>query len=319
MLLEENQKGFKPFQYPFAFDYWQAQQRMHWLPEEVCLTQDIFDYNHLLTEDERGVLIDVLRFFTQADVDVGDCYIDNYLRLFKPIEVRMMLTAFSNMETIHMQAYSHLVDTLGLPESEYTEFLKVPIMVEKHKLSEKKFQDKIELLKGLACYGGFVEGLQLFGSFSLLMNFQRFGLLRGLGQIVTWSVRDESLHSEGIIKLYHTLRKEYPECDTNVTKANILIQARNLLGMEMDFMDYLFRDGRKIRGVTCEELKDYLHHIYHMRIEMIGLKDDRVPKGKSLKYMEEVLNNVEYTNFFINKSTEYTKANMTGDWSDGYE
>ena len=69
---------------------------------------------------ERNLLTQIFRFFTQADVEVQDCYHDKYGRVFKPTEIKMMLTAFSNMETVHIAAYSHLLDTIGMPESEYS-------------------------------------------------------------------------------------------------------------------------------------------------------------------------------------------------------
>lgn len=313
MLLKTEQKGYKPFSYPWAFDAWKAQQKMHWLPEEVQLNEDIIDYKERLTDDERAVVTDVLRFFTQGDVDVGNCYIDKYLTMFKPVEVRMMLTAFSNMETIHMQAYSHLLDTLGLPESEYNKFMDIDCMRKKHE-NDIKIHDATELLQALAIYGGFVEGLQLFGSFAILMNFQRFGLLKGVGQIVTWSVRDETLHSESIIKLFHELAKE---SDINIRWLEVVIKRKALqaLNLEKDFLMYVFREGRKVRGIDFNSIYNYLKHLYHMRMDMLGFKrDEKVENGMCLQYMQDLLHSVEFANFFTSKSTEYTRANLTGEW-----
>ena len=313
MLLKTEQKGYKPFSYPWAFDAWKAQQKMHWLPEEVQLNEDVIDYKERLTDDERAVVTDVLRFFTQGDVDVGNCYIDKYLTMFKPVEVRMMLTAFSNMETIHMQAYSHLLDTLGLPESEYNKFMDIDCMRKKHE-NDIKIHDATELLQALAIYGGFVEGLQLFGSFAILMNFQRFGLLKGVGQIVTWSVRDETLHSESIIKLFHALAKE---SDINIRWLEVVIKrkAQLALNLEKDFLMYVFREGRKIRGIDFNSIYNYLKHLYHMRMDMLGFKrDEEVENGMCLQYMQDLLHSVEFANFFTSKSTEYTRANLTGEW-----
>ena len=313
MLLRNDRVCYNPFEYPWAFEAWQTQQRMHWLPEEVHLNDDIVDYNERLTDDERGVVNDILRFFTQADVDVGNCYIEKYLTQFKPTEVRMMLTAFSNMETIHMQAYSHLLDTLGLPEKEYTEFMAVPCMKAKHKNSVE-IVTEFDLLVALAVYGGFIEGLQLFGSFSIFMNFQRFGLLRGVGQIVTWSVRDESLHSESIIKLFHELRKEVKHSPETLESA-IKYKAREALALEHTFLQHVFRKHRKVRGIDFNGIYNYLKHVYHMRMNMLGYKDPVVKEGMCLPYMKDLLNSVEFVNFFTSKSTEYTKANLTGEWS----
>ena len=313
MLLKTEQKGYKPFLYPWAFDAWKAQQKMHWLPEEVQLNEDVIDYKERLTDDERAVVTDVLRFFSQGDVDVGNCFIDKYLTMFKSVEVRMMLTAFSNMETIHIQAYSHLLDTLGLPESEYNKFMDIDCMRKKHE-NDIEIHDAKELLQALAIYGGFVEGLQLFGSFAILMNFQRFGLLKGVGQIVTWSIRDETLHSESIIKLFHDLAKE---SDINIRWLEVVIKRKALLALnlEKEFLMYVFRDGRKVRGIDFNSIYNYLKHLYHMRMDMLGFKrDEKVESGMCLQYMQDLLHSVEFANFFTSKSTEYTRANLTGEW-----
>jgi len=158
--------SYKPFRYPWAFDFWQKQQQVHWMPEEVPLGEDLKDWSINLTDIEKNLLTQIFRFFTQSDVEVGANYMENYMPLFKPVEVRMMLASFSNMETIHIAAYALLLETIGMPDSEFS------------------------------------EGLQLFASFAMLMNFPRLNKMKGMGQIVTWSIRDESLHCEGMIKLF---------------------------------------------------------------------------------------------------------------------
>ena len=122
-LLKENHV-YKPFHYPFAYDAWLMQQRIHWLPEEVPLAEDVKDWKQNLTDKERNLLTQIFRFFTQADIEVNNCYMKHYSKVFKPTEVQMMLSAFSNMETIHVAAYSHLLDTIGMPEVEYSAFMK---------------------------------------------------------------------------------------------------------------------------------------------------------------------------------------------------
>src|SRR5919106_231528 len=222
MPLLEARKQYKPFEYPWAFEYWKRQQQIHWMPEEVPLGEDCRDWAQKLTEHERNLLTQIFRFFTQADVEVQDCYHDKYGRVFKPTEVKMMLTAFSNMETVHIAAYSHLLDTIGMPESEYSAFLQYKEMKDKHDYLSTFGDDTDEnIAKTLAMFGVFTEGLQLFGSFAMLMNFPRFNKMKGMGQIVSWSVRDESLHCEGIIKLFHTFVKER-DCLTKSVKEDML-------------------------------------------------------------------------------------------------
>jgi ribonucleoside-diphosphate reductase beta chain len=174
------------------------------MPEEVPLGEDCRDWAQKLTDHERNLLTQIFRFFTQADVEVQDCYHEKYGRIFKPTEIKMMLAAFSNMETVHIAAYSHLLDTIGMPESEYGMFLQYKEMKDKHDyLATFGVDTDEDIAKTLAMFGGFTEGLQLFASFAMLMNFPRFNKMKGMGQIVSWSVRDESLHCEGIIKLFH--------------------------------------------------------------------------------------------------------------------
>src|SRR3546814_3880674 len=132
MPLLEARKTYKPFEYPWAFDFWKRQQQIHWVPEEVPLGEDCRDWAQKISDHERNLLTQIFRFFTQADIEVQDCYHEKYGSVFKPTETKMMLTAFSNMETVHIAAYSHLLDTNGMPESEYGMFLPYKEMKEKH-------------------------------------------------------------------------------------------------------------------------------------------------------------------------------------------
>ena len=123
---------YKPFRYPWCYDAWLTQQRIHWLPEEVPLGDDVRDWQKNLTVEEKNLLTHIFRFFTQADVEVNNCYLRHYTTVFKPTEVLMMMTAFAAMETVHIAAYSHLLDTIGMPESEYSAFMKYKEMKDKY-------------------------------------------------------------------------------------------------------------------------------------------------------------------------------------------
>ena len=190
-------RAYKPFRYPWAYDFWQRQQLTHWMPEEVPLADDCGDWNKKLTDNERQLLTQLFRFFTQSDIDVGANYMENYMPLFKPVEVRMMLAAFSNMETVHIAAYALLLETIGMPETEFSAFLEYEQMQAKHDYLGTFGTDTPEdILTSMAVFGAFTEGLQLFASFAMLLNFPRFGKMKGMGQVVSWSVRDECVTPE---------------------------------------------------------------------------------------------------------------------------
>src|ERR1700712_3759021 len=191
------------------------------MPEEVPLGEDLKDWATKLNDRERNLLTQIFRFFTQSDVEVNDNYMERYARVFKPTEVKMMLAAFSNMETIHIAAYALLLETIGMPDSEFTAFLDYQAMRYKHDYMQRfGVETHADIARTLAMFGGFTEGLQLFASFAMLMNFPRFNRMKGMGQIVTWSVRDETLHCEGIPRLFHAFCAER-DCLTPAVRKDI--------------------------------------------------------------------------------------------------
>lgn len=318
MSLLEATKTYKPFQYPWAFDFWKRQQQTHWLPEEVPLGQDLQDWAHNLTQPEKNLLTQIFRFFTQADVEVQDCYHEKYGKVFKPTEVKMMLTAFSNMETVHIAAYSHLLDTIGMPEEEYGAFLEYAEMKDKHDYMQQFGVDNNEdILTTLAMFGGFTEGVQLFASFAMLMNFPRFNKMKGMGQIVAWSVRDESLHCEGIIRMFHEFARETGALTPEVQR-RITDHAQHVVQMEDNFIDLAFELG-PVEGMTPKDLKRYVRYITDWRLQQLGLKPIYMIEEHPLPWLIPLLNGVEHANFFETRATEYSKAATKGQWSDVWD
>ena len=262
--------SYKPFRYPWAYDYWQKQQQVHWMPEEVPLGEDLKDWSVNLNEVEKNLLTQIFRFFTQSDVEVGANYMENYMPLFKPVEVRMMLAAFSNMETIHIAAYALLLETIGMPDSEFSAFMEYEEMAAKHDyLGKFGVETEKDILTSMAVFGGFTEGLQLFASFAMLMNFPRLNKMKGMGQIVTWSIRDESLHCEGMIKLFHTFAQETGALTPGVAD-DIIDCAKTVVKLEDKFIDLAFEMG-PVEGMTSEDIKQYIRFIADWRLDQLGL------------------------------------------------
>src|SRR5205085_10300742 len=165
MPLLEARKQYKPFRYPWAYEYWKRQQQVHWMPEEVPLGEDLKDWATNLNDRERNLLSQIFRFFTQSDVEVNDNYMERYARVFKPTEVKMMLAAFSNMETIHIAAYALLLETIGMPDAEFTAFLDYQAMRDKHDYMQQVGGDsEADIARTLARSGRFTEDLPPFAS-----------------------------------------------------------------------------------------------------------------------------------------------------------
>ena len=309
---------YKPFHYPWAYDAWLQQQRIHWLPEEVPLADDVKDWQKNLTKEERNLLTQIFRFFVQADVEVNNCYMGHYSRVFKPTEVCMMLASFSNTETIHIAAYSYLLDTIGMPEVEYEAFLRIKEMRDKYEYMQSfNTSTKLDIAKTLAMFGAFTEGLQLFASFAILLNFPRFNKMKGMGQIVTWSARDETLHTNSIIRLFHTFLSENPEVKSKDFFEDLKNACSIVVGHEDSFIDKAFELGG-VEGLDAENVKKYIRYIADNRLNQLGINPIYNVGKNPLPYMDEMLNSLEHANFFESRATEYSRAATQGTWEEAF-
>lgn len=224
-----------------------------------------------------------------------------------------MLSAFAAMESIHVWAYSYLNDSLGLPESEYSAFLEYEEMRNKYNFfSEFEINTVQDLMVNLAVFGGFIEGVSLFSSFAILMNFPRLGKLKGVGQIVTWSIRDESLHSEGICRLFRDIMMENPGLWTPTLHNRIYEACKAMVALEDAFIDSVFAMG-PVPGLTAAEVKEYIRFTADKKL--IDLRLDKLYHAKNpLMWLETMVNAKEHTNFFENRATEYAKGAVVADW-----
>lgn len=320
MSLLVERKAYKPFQYPWAFEYWKKQQQAHWLPEEVPLADDVRDFKQKLTPAERNLVTHIFRFFTQSDIEIMDCYHEKYAKFFKPIEVKMMLVAFQNMETVHIAAYSHLLETLGMPDETYSQFLSYKEMKNKFDWLHGFDPDgtPLEIAKSLIAFSGATEGVSLFASFAMLLNFTRFNKMKGMGQIISWSVRDESLHCEGIARLFQTFIAEHPWLDRRELELAAYEIIDEAVRNEDAFIDLAFEMG-PVEGLTSTEMKQYIRSIADIRLQQLGFKKMYNIKETPLPWLVGVLNGVEYGNFFETRPTDYSKAASTGSWNDAYD
>ena len=310
---------YKPFSYPWAYDAWKIQQQIHWLPEEVPMSDDVNDWKHNLTPGEKHLLTQILRFFTQSDIEVNNCYMRHYASIFKPTEILMMLSAFSNMETIHIDAYSHLLDTLGMPEIEYQAFLKYKEMLDKYDYMQQfNVNSKEDIAKTLAVFGAFTEGLQLFASFAMLLNFQRFGKMKGMGQIIAWSIRDETLHTNCIIKLFKIFISENPEIWNDDLRKFLSETCQTIVKHEDAFIDLAFEVQEEIEGLNIHDVKKYIRYIADRRLNQLSLNEIYHIERNPLPWIDELLGAPEHTNFFENRATEYAKAATKGTWEEAF-
>lgn len=305
---------FKPFEYPKAFEFYEMHEKMHWLPNEVPLHQDVLDWKSKLSLQEKHFLTQIFRLFTQSDVDVAGAYANKYIPMFPKPEIRMMLLSFAAREAIHIQAYSHLIDTLGMPEATYKQFMEYEAMAEKHEFIEQFMgTDEQQIIQQIAVFSAFTEGMQLFSSFIMLLNFTRFNKMNGMGQIIAWSIKDESVHVEGMTWLFKEFLKEHKHIWTDALKSQLYGIAEKMVELEDKFIDLAFETGG-VEGLTIEEVKQYIRYIADRRLIGLGMKGIFKVKDNPLPWVEEILNAPEHANFFEQRATAYSKGALTGDW-----
>ena len=317
-MLTDNRDYFKPFSYPWAYEAWLQHEQAHWLHTEVPMAEDVKDWKKKLTAEEKQFLTNIFRFFTQGDIDVAGGYVKNYLPYFPQPEVRMMLMGFAAREALHIAAYSHLIETLGMPESTYNEFLEYQEMRDKHdyvtELSSKNGTLE-STATHIAVFSAFTEGMQLFSSFIMLLNFPRHGLMKGMGQIVTWSIVDETMHAENMIKLFKTFIKENNEIWNDDLKSKIYTIAEKMVELEDKFIDLSFANSH-MRELEAADVKQYIRYIADRRLISLGLKGIFKVKKNPLPWVEEMINAPVHGNFFENRVTDYAKGALKGNWSD---
>jgi ribonucleoside-diphosphate reductase beta chain len=316
--LSEERNYFKPFNYPWAYEAWLKHEQSHWLHTEVPMSEDVKDWKKKLSKEEKTFLTQIFRFFTQGDIDVAGGYVKNYLPYFPQPEVRMMLTGFAAREALHIAAYSHLIETLGLPETTYNEFLEYEAMREKHdyvmEISSKN-TTRENTATHIAVFSAFTEGMQLFSSFIMLLNFARHGKMKGMGQIITWSIVDETQHAESMIKLFRTYIEENREIWNDELKGKIYTIAERMVQLEDKFIDLAF-GVNQMEGLSSEDVKKYIRYIADRRLISLGLKGVFKVKKNPLPWVEEMINAPTHTNFFENRATDYAKGALSGNWGD---
>ena len=316
--LTDQRTYFKPFNYPWAYDAWLKHEQAHWLHSEVPMAEDVKDWKKKLTNEEKQFLTNIFRFFTQGDIDVAGGYVNNYLPYFPQPEIRMMLMGFAAREALHIAAYSHLIETLGMPESTYNEFLEYQEMKDKHDyvldLSSRN-GTLSSTAEHIAVFSAFTEGMQLFSSFIMLLNFPRHGIMKGMGQIVTWSIVDETMHAENMIRLFKEFIKENPEIWNDELKGKIYTIAEKMVELEDKFIDLCYANG-DMRELSAEDVKKYIRYIADRRLISLGMKGIFKVKKNPLPWVEEMINAPVHGNFFENRVTDYAKGALSGSWND---
>ena len=328
MSLFKERIPYKPFEYPIYYtEGWLKQAQAFWLHTEIPMQMDVKDWNETLTKEEKNLVGNILLGFAQTECAVSDYWTNMVTKWFPKHEIRQMAMMFGSQETIHATAYSYLNETLGLDN--FSAFLHEPAVAEKFELltetsAEWKHTDLIENEKArqevgrsLAIFSAFAEGVSLYSSFAVLYSFQMRNKLKGIGQQMKWSVRDESLHSRMGCHLFRHMCEEYPELQEQC-KDSIEQAAKLIVELETKFIDKMFEMG-DLENLKAEDLKEFIKARTNTKLKELGYEgifDYNKTKADTLDWFYHLTGGHTHTDFFAIRPTDYSKANEGEDWDD---
>ena len=313
MSLLDQSPAYKPFANPSFVNQAIEHDKLAWGEWECDLNEDVAQWKSgKISSSEKNFITQILRLFTQSDVIVGGSYVDVFLPRIKNNEARMMMLSFAQRETIHMRSYALLNDTLGFPESEYTAFLEYEAMADKIEFMQTFDPDTKQGLAKAIAQTVCNEGMSLFSAFVMLLNFQRFGKLKGMCEIVEWSIRDETMHVDGMTALFRQYITENPEVVTDEFKQSIYDMYRTAVTLEDKVIDLAFELGA-MEGITQIEVKEYIRYIADRRLINLGLKPNWDIEFNPLPWLDWVLNGDSFKNFFEGRVTDYSADGMSGE------
>ncbi len=273
---------------------------------------DINDWKLNLTESEKKLVGSILKGFTQSEVFIQEYWGSMVSKWFKKPEIQMMSATFAAMEAIHAIAYAYLNQSLGLED--FDAFLSEPTAKAKiDRLIDTKGKTKREIARSLAIFSAFNEGVNLFSSFAVLLNFSRFNKLKGVGQIIAFSIKDESLHSEAGCWLFRTFIEENPEIWDDELKKEIYEAARTTIALEDDFLEKAFSGGA-VEGLELKDMRAFIRHRCNTKLQDLGLKKNwHNIDQESLRHMEwfDILSSGQsHSDFFAQRVTDYSKGTV---------
>lgn len=311
--------AYRPMRYDFGYQAWKRQNEMHWMAEGVInINKDIQDWETKLTKAEKNLMVHIFPLFVQNDVLVGNAYVHQYARIFKPNALQLAFSAFANMESGHQVAYAYLLDQIGLPETHYSAFLEYTEMSEKYNFTAGF---RMDTLMGIAVamlvFGAFTEGLQLFASFIQVFNFSKHNKLMGMGQVVSWSVKDESFHVAFVAHLFQIFMNEFGHLiDKPLLMKTAQDACRQIVKGEHKFTDLAFGMG-PVEGMKPEEVKSYISWLADFRLGQFGMEPlFNEPVNPLAELSDSMAGGTEYVNFFEQRATGYAKAATKGVWDD---
>jgi ribonucleoside-diphosphate reductase beta chain len=318
----EAREVYKPFEYDELEPFVKSIQRTYWIVDEVAaeLQEDVQDYHNKLSENDKYIISTILRTFADTETKVlDDCWavIGKY---FPKPEFQVAAMTFAENEARHGEAYFEINQLLDL--TDFAPYSEDPVLAKKFdnltnnslnipNFDKTSIDDIRKLAKGLAIFSAFTERVSLFSQFMIMRSFSsnKRSLLKGIGNIIDWSSRDEQIHGLAGIWMFNQIKEEYPQIWTSEFKSEIYTAASTTVDIEKHVLDQIFEKGN-LPNLDKKDLVNYMKARTNdslVRLDLDEIYDVDEEALERVSWFEKGLTTLQQVDFLDSRSTDYTK------------
>lgn len=305
--------NLKPYEYPELVEYVDAIRHSYWVHTEFNFTSDVQDFKVHLNEKERIAVQRAMLAISQIEIAVKTFWGDIYKRLPKP-EIGNVGATFAESEVRHADAYSNLIQVLGL-NKEFENLMEVPAIrrrikyLEKSLLSSKSVDNK-DYFESVILFSMFVENVSLFSQFLVIMSFNKYkNVLKGMSNAVEATSKEENIHAEFGFDLVNTIKRENPEWWTEELVEDIVDATIDAYDAEADIVEWMFELG-DLDFLTKEQTLEFIKDRFNRSLKSIGIDPVFTTNEKILEtteWFDDEILTTKHTDFFNKRSINYSK------------
>ena len=309
--------NLKPYEYPELGEYVDAIRHSYWVHTEFNFTSDIQDFKVHLNDKEKSAVQRAMLAISQIEIAVKTFWGDIYKKLPKP-EIGNVGATFAESEVRHADAYSHLIQLLGL-NSEFESLLEVPAIRRRIKYLEKaisnvKSIENQDYFESVILFSMFVENVSLFSQFFVIMSFNKHkNVLKGISNAVEATSKEENIHAEFGFDLVNLIKGENPNWWTPELVEDIIIETKNAFDAESEIVDWIFEAG-DLSFLTKEQTLEFIKHRFNLSLNSIGIDNIFTINHKVLEtteWFDDEILTTKHTDFFNKRSINYSKKSKS--------
>ena len=315
--LFEKRINLKPYEYPELYEYVPAIRHSYWIHSEFNFTSDIQDFKSRLSAPERSAIKNTMLAISQIEVAVKSFWGDLYHRIPKP-EIGSVGSTFAESEVRHADAYSHLLEILGL-NSEFKELKKKPAIMKRVRyletaLKNSKSHDNREYAEAILLFSLFIEHVSLFSQFLIIMAFNKHkNMLKGISNVVEATSKEEQIHGDFGIDLIKILQKENVGWFTPEYHNNIQEICKQAYEAEQEVVDWIFENG-ELDFLPKAVINEFLKNRFNNSLESIGIgKVFEVDQNlvSQTEWFDDEIIGTKHGDFFVKRSINYSKRSQS--------